>query len=200
MALTASELQRVRFETGYNVLSAGAEPYISYVAVFDKVIQQYINGAAKTTSATPVAASTAFTPATLTLADPTGFTAFDRVVVDVDDRLEVATPQSLSGASLTLLLRRPHSGTYPISVESGETIVREKLRQILIFQGELTASPGTGALKQVDEIQFYGVGERSGFAVARSDLMALRDELAGALGVANLWRERTGGGGIAVNY
>jgi hypothetical protein len=200
LALLQSELERVRYETGYNVLAVGAEPYVSYVAMFDKVVQVYLNAGAKTTSTTAVAASSPASPVSITLADPTGFTAGDRIVIDVDSRQEVVTAESLSGATLTVLLSQSHVGTYPLTVEGGESIIREKLQQIRKAQERLTTMLGAGTLKKVDEAEFYGTGEMTAFAAVRSALMALRDELASALGLPNLWRERIGGGGMAVNF
>lgn len=190
----------MRYELGYNILSAGAEPYISYVAIFDKVIQVYINPSAITTSTTAVPAAGQPTQQTIVVANPSVIVAGDTVVIDVDSHQEVVTAESIAGSNLTVYLALSHGGTYPITVQGGESIVREKLRQLAKAQDRLTQMLGAGSLKKVDEVEFYGTGDRSAFAVIRDSLMALRDELAGALGVENLWRYRTGGGGMAVNY
>lgn len=200
MALLNSELQRVRYELGYNVLAAGAEPYISYVAIFDKVVQTYLNAGAKTTSTTAVTAASAATPVALTLTDATGFTAGDRVVVDVDARQEWATVTLVSGSAITVPLKLTHSGTYPVTVEGGEAIVRELLVKIRQVRDRMALQYGSGALKKVDEVEFYDRGGKSAFGVLGENLMYWRDELSGALGVPNLWRQKRGGGGIAVSY
>jgi hypothetical protein len=195
-----SEVQRVRYELGYNVLAAGAEPYISYVAVFDRVVQAYLNAGAKTTSATAVTAATAPTPVSLTVVSAVGITAGDRIVVDVDTRQEWGTVTLVSGSIVTVPLMLAHSGTYPVTVEGGEAIVRELLLKIRNVKDRMAKSYGSGSLKKADEVEFYERGGRSLFGVLSDDLMYWRDELSGALGVPNLWRMKRGGGGIAVSY
>jgi hypothetical protein len=195
MALLDSELQRIRFETGYNVLSAGAEPYVSYVAIFDVVVRTYLNAGAKTTSSTAISASTTPALVSLTLASAAGFSAGDRVYLDVDARQESAIVETVSGSAITLALSLAHSGTYPVTVEGGEAIVRECLRDILDAKQRARSWGGTGALKKVDEVEFYpGTDGKTAFAMAESDLMLLRDRLCSALGVTNLWRVRAGAG------
>jgi hypothetical protein len=44
MALTDAEIARCKIETGYNVMSNGASPWIDVVAVFEQVIQPYLDG------------------------------------------------------------------------------------------------------------------------------------------------------------
>jgi len=198
MALLTSEIMRIRVELGYNALNVGAEPYIGTQAVFNQVIQTYMQGGASTTSSTTVTAASAPTPVTLTLASATGFTVGDRVAVDVDARYESAVIETLSGSTATVLLSSAHSGTYPVSVEGGESIVREALRAIAACKAQLTGSALRSAgLKRADEVEFYAdqKGASSRLADTRRELMAWRDELAGVLGVVNYWRTGRGGGG-----
>ncbi len=205
MALLTSEMTELRVALGYNALGINAEPYVEYHAIFDRVVLEYLQAGATTTSATAVVASTngATAPVTIVLLSATGFAAGDRIVVDVDERQEEATAQSLSGANLTLQLRAAHTGTYPVTVDGGEAIIRRLLRRIRAVQDRLSSGgvlsgAGSGGLKQVDEIQFhasgaYGYGSTTIGALAK-ELMRLRDELASALGVQNLFRVRAGGG------
>lgn len=205
MALLTSELTDLRVALGYNALGVNAEPYVEYHAIFDRVVVTYLQAGASTTSATTVVASSngAFAPVTLVLTSATGFTAGDRIIVDVDSRQEEATAQSLSGTNLTVQLKLAHTGTYPITVDGGETIVRRLLRRIHAVQDQL-ASPiglkaaGSGGLKRVDEIEFHPTGMKTYggtyFGQLSRELMRLRDELASALGVQNLFRVRQGGG------
>ena len=52
MALSDTEIDRIRYHTGSNLLEAGAEPYIGNVdAVYDTVIQTYARTAPSTTTA-----------------------------------------------------------------------------------------------------------------------------------------------------
>lgn len=200
MALSDSDVIRLKYHLGYNVLGIGAEPYIGIVAIFNQVVQKYMTSGASTTSSTSVVAASTPTQATVTLAAPTGFTPGDRVVVDVDSREEVARIQSVAGSNIQLLLSLAHSGTYPITVEGGETIVRDLLRKcdsLDGFNGALEGATDTAGIKKVDEIEFYGndtsKGQKDQTAALRDQLAFWRDELASALGVQNLRRRRRGG-------
>lgn len=201
MALLTSELTRVKYELGYNTLDAGAEPYISVVAVFDQIIQTYLESGAATTSATAVTAAAAPTPVTLTLASATGFNAGDRVVIDIDSRQEFAHVQSITGNDIVVLLRFDHTGTYPVTVEGGESIVREILTRLYALGsslGELAVS--TAGIKRVDEIEFFGDATINRIEQLTDLRMKWRDELAGCLGVVNMWRARAGASQIAEVY
>lgn len=192
MAILDSELVRIKAELGFNVLNIGAEPYIGIAAVFSQVIQPNLSGGAATTSSTSVTAATSPTPVTLTLASGTGFAAGVRVVVDVDDRQETATAQNLSGVSLTLMLSKAHSGTYPVTVEGGESIVRDILARIRTVRTSMATSLGAGAIRKVDELEFYN-SNGSQFGALGSELMYWRDELAAALGIESMWARRRAG-------
>jgi hypothetical protein len=196
MALLQSELIRLKAELGFNVLSVGAEPYISIVALFDQVIGPYMTAGATTTSSTIVAAQDSPTPVTLTLASSTGFTEWNRVVVDVDGRQEIATARLVSGAAVTLDLKRAHTGTYPVTVEGGESIVREYLARIASVKDQMASTFGEGQLKKVDEIEFYqsGGGASTLFGNLGTQLSWWRDELASILGIRSGWQQKRAGG------
>jgi hypothetical protein len=184
MALLDSEIRRLKFELGYPLVAAGAEPYINVRAVFEQVVQTYMTAGASTTSSTAVTAASTPTPVAITLASATGFTAFDPVVVDVDGRQERAVVQAVSGSTITLLLSNTHSGTYPVTVEGGESIVRDLLRQLAAVSLTIESATESAGIKRVDEVEFYENGARFGGLVAHRAY--LRDELASALGVPNL--------------
>ncbi len=192
MALLQSELLRCRSELGYNVLSAGAEPYIGVTAIFDQVIATYLNAGATTTSATAVVAATTPTLVTLTLTDATDFDAGTAIVLDVDARQERATIESVTGSTVSLLLTGKHTGTYPVTVEGGETMVRETLNRILGVKAQIETMASTAGLKRAEDIEWYQ--SKRGGSSALDDLKALlmhwRDELASILGVCNMWRMR----------
>jgi enamine deaminase RidA (YjgF/YER057c/UK114 family) len=201
MALTQSELDRIKAELGYNVLDVGALPYIGHSELFDQVIQPYLATGTNTTSSTTVTAATTATPATLTLASASGFTSLARVVVDVDDREEIVTVQAVSGSTITALFKLAHSGTYPVIVEGAESIVRDILRQIRGVHKQITASVSTAGLKRVDVIEFYGASvTTSQTAMLKNLLMHWRDYLASVLGVPNRWRERAAAGQVLSVY
>jgi len=201
MALLDSEIARCKYELGYNLLTVAAEPYIGVARVFELVIQPNLLEGAKTTSATvvtAVAAGALASPVTLTLASATGFSAGDRVIIDVDDRQETATVQNVVGSTITVLLSKTHTGTYPVTVERGESIVREILGRLRDIANKLgTSVVQQVGIKQVDEIEFFGGNV---FSVRREMLNLQnywRDELASALGVENL-RSTRGGSAVAV--
>jgi len=202
MALSTAELARIKAELGWNVLSTGAEPFIGVAMIFEQVIAQYLTTGASTTSATSVTASAngAAQPISVTLASATGFAQGNLVWIDVDDRQESATIQSLSGSSAVVALRNAHSGTYPVYVDSGEAIVRELLARIRAVKLELAGIFGEGALKKADEVEFYETGMAL-FGSTSKVLMFWRDELASAIGDISLnrWRQRSGGGGGSVS-
>lgn len=188
MALLDSELARCKAELGFPLLGQN-QVYIGTSVLFEQVIQPYLTAGAKTTSATAVTAADEPTPVTLTLADVTGVHAGDRVIVDVDDRQEGATVQSLTGSTVVVLLKGVHSGNYPVTVEGGEQIVREILGRIRATKTEMGSTFGEGALKQVDEVQFYETGG-SLFSTLGSQLMFWREELAAVLGIQSLWARK----------
>jgi len=195
MALLDSELERIKAELGYNVLTVGALPYVGHSSLFSAVIQPYMGAGASTTSSTTVAAATSPTPATLTLASGTGFASGVRVVIDVDDRQEIVTAQNVSGASLTVLLTLAHTGTYPVTVEGGETLIREQLTRLRAINAQITAAASTAGIKRVDVIEFYGGGATGS---AQIDVLykqrdRARDELASLCGIRNAWRDKAQG-------
>lgn len=116
MALTASELSRIRYEMGFNLLDAGADVYVGGItAFFELVLKPYLTSGAITTSSTIVPEPGPLpTAVVLTLTSITNFNVGDSVVVDVDALAESATVQSLTGSTITVLLLKPHTGSYPV--------------------------------------------------------------------------------------
>jgi hypothetical protein len=187
---------RLKYELGFNLLEVGAEPYIGVAVLFEQVIKPYTTAGASTTSSSTIVASTVPTPATLLLASVTGISVGDAVIVDVDSLQERATVRSLSGLSIGVLLSKAHSGTYPVTVEGGESIIRAILRKLealggLGSEGLLDEAVDTAGIKKVDEIEFFGgaAGE-SRIKQTREMREYWRDELATVLGI-----ERMNGGG-----
>lgn len=201
MSLTDAEVVRIKYELGFNVLTIGAVPYIGITQLFEQVIQPYMSAGASTTSSTTVAAVTTATPATLVLASGTGFESGARIVVDVDDRQEIVTAQNVSGANLTALFKLAHSGTYPVTVEGGESILRDVLGKLRTVHNQIASATGTAGLKRVDVIEFFGDSvETSQTATLNRALMHWRDELASLLGVPNGWRMKRQAGLSLANY
>ena len=197
MALTTSEVQRIKAELKYHLLTVSAEPMIGYYATFEQVIQPYLQAGASTTVTltTAIAAATTPTPQTLPLASATGFSAFDRVVIDVDDRQEVATIQLLDGTDMTVLLSKAHSGTFPVMVEGGEAFIRQILHRLDSIAVELgEGATGAAGVKRVDEITFHDSRGGSRLASLEDVQAHWRDKLAAALGVENLWNQHQASG------
>jgi len=197
VALLDSEIARIKAELGYNVLSNGAVPWIDIVAIFEQVIQPNLSGGAKTTSSTSI---TSTGPNTIVIASATGFHSGDRVVIDVDERQEVVTVQNLSGSNLTAILNKEHSGTYPVTVEGPETIVREILADIAATKKKLAEQFGTGALKKVDEVEFYEAGGKTAFGILGENLAYYREMLASALGIQSMWAAKKQGAATVSVY
>lgn len=195
MALTTGEVRRLKAELGYNVLSSGAEPYVGVDQLFEQVISPYMTAGAVTTSSTSVEAATTPTPVTLTLASASGFSQFDRVVVDCDALQEIATVRSVSGSTISVVLSLAHDGTYPVTVEGGESLVRQILNKLDRLGNSLGFDAADSAgIKKVDEIEFFGGGGGDAASELRSLREYWRRELASILGVPYLRDYRAGGG------
>jgi hypothetical protein len=193
VALLDSEVARVKIELGYNLLNVGAIPYVGITALFEQIVQPYLSSGAITTSSTTVTASGSAAVASLTLANPTGFSLFDRVIVDVDGQQEAATVRRVNAGAIDLLLSGSHSGTYPVTVEAGEAVVRETLKRIDDVKSAMAGVLGEGSLKKVDEIEFYQ-NKDSLFGSLGVQLSFWRDELAAALGIQSMWKARAAAG------
>lgn len=202
MALTTGELTRLRYELGYNVLGVQAEPYVTYFASLDRVVTLYLSAGAVTSSSTVVAAATTPTPVTLTLASATGFALFDNVVIDVDARQEKARVETIVGSTITVILSKAHTGTYPVTVEGGESIIRELLQRCREAADKIgTSALSAAGIKKVDEIEFFGDQKGTAqFDKVSAMLRHWRNELASALGVVNLREHRRGEINNAVAY
>lgn len=202
MALQTSEIREIKAELGYNVLAVGAEPYIGVTSMFEQVVQPYTTAGASTTSVTTVAAAATPTPVALTLASVTGVAAGDRIVVDVDSRQERATVQAVSGATVTVLLSLAHTGTYPVTVEGGESLIRDslvRLRSVAAKMGDALANAG---IKRVDEVEFFEGAARNGnatFTALQKAREYYRDELAARIGCVRLNAAGNGGNAGAIS-
>jgi len=203
VALTTSEVQRLKYELGYPLLDSGANPYIGTSAAFEAVIQPYLQAGASTTSATVVTAATTPTPIAITLSSAVGFAVGNRVIVDVDSRQEAVTAQLVNGAAVTLLLSKAHTGTYPVTVEGGESIIREFLASLRDIQDRIVSAASKAGLRKVDEIEFWQAKAADSSGVFGEIVMQRdywRDELASALGIVNLRRRRKSAGARCAVY
>jgi len=203
MALLDSEIVRIKAELGYNVETIGAYPYIGHSALFEQVIAVYTQAGATTTSSTAVTAATTATPVTLTLTSATGFSLLDQVVVDVDARQERGTVSAVSGSTIVVQLLGTHSGVYPITVEGGESLIRDILRQLRLLgdpAGQLARATATAGINSIDkgDVVFFGRDQGSRLKEIQGLREYWREELAATLGVPYFGRKRGGGSSVSL--
>lgn len=200
MALLTSELQRIKVELGYNALTLSALPYAQdgVTEIFEQVVRPYLQAGELNHSSTAVVASSAPAVVTLTvLTTPTAIAVGDRVVVDQDTSQEAAHVQSVTSSTVSIALVKAHSGTYPITVEGGESIVRQFLNECIAISYRISRASTRAGIKRADEVEFFPATTTQRGVL--DDLIRLqaywRNELARAIGVANLRDQGFGSGG-----
>lgn len=227
MALTYGEIQRLKYETGYNAANVGAEIYVlnGYAAVFDAAIAPYLIDLGSM-STTAVSAQSAPTVTTITLAaNPpvTGatvgasygnvFTQGAKIVVDVGPAQEQnVVILALAGLSAAVTLQNAHGayGSYPVVLQGGEFLVRDILTRLDVINAQLKGfAPVVAGVAQADEAKLYASmsgGRRGAQRGVTDDLINQRDwarkDLAALLGIQNLWelRGKRGDGGAGATY
>jgi hypothetical protein len=191
MPILDSELDRIRAELGHNLLNVGAEPYIGVTAVFSQIVQRYLREGLDCTSST-----TANTPGyvTLTLDSVTGISVMSRVAIDVDEQFEMVTVRAVNDVAKTIsvITKKKHPGTYPVTIDGGLQIVRECLAALVDIQTKLVDTRGHGTLKAVDEVEFYDTRGKTQFQAYLDQAEHWRDRLARHLGLSRI---KFGGGG-----
>ena len=206
MGLQSYELDLVRMQLGYAVEHLGAEPYIGYLALFDKVVQPYLFDNTTTSSTAVVAAGTLAVTVTANPVAPNNaalltFNMGTSCVVDVGPNQEIATIQVLSGLTWTITFASVHPAGFTIWPNGAEWAVRGILTRIATIESAMnTISPRLAGLAQVDEIKAYASSKGSGKGATKDPFDSLvvqraqaRNDLAGALGVPNLWEMKRGG-------
>jgi hypothetical protein len=202
--LLTSEIQRIKIELGFNALTLSALPYAfdGVTQIFEQVVQQYLQGGALTYSSTAVTAATTPTIVSLTVTSATGISVGDRVVVDQDLAQEYSHVSVIAGSTISVALTNAHAGTYPVTVEGGESIVRRYLRECIAIQDKISKVSGRVGVKRVNEIEFFAqTGDQAGVRAELLDLQRYwRNELAAAIGVPNLREEARGAGQLLESY
>jgi hypothetical protein len=215
--LLVSEAQRVMNELGYSGLTLSALPYAfdGVTQIFLQVLQPYIQQGNLTTSSTVVPATSTPQLATLVVPNissnptsgPTTMAVGDILIVDQDLAQERSHIQTITGTgpySITCLLQNMHVGTYPVTVEGGESLVRLYLRECIYIQQRISASQGRFGVKKADEVEFFATTSQQ--IGTRGELLAMqsywRDELAVVCGLENLRKKRPSacGGQIMTNF
>lgn len=204
--LLTSELARLKDECGYNNLTISALPYTidGVTQLFEQVVQPFMQGGTLTSCTTTVTASLNPANVTLVLGTNVGISVGDRLVVDQDIPQEYTHVQTVlgDGVTITCALQNAHSGSYPVCVEGGEAIVRQKLRECILIQQRISRAGGRAGVKKVDEIEFFAATTEQRGVV--DELLGLqrywRQELCDTLGVPNLRAAAAGQGQILENY
>ncbi len=205
MGLSNAEVVRLRAELGYNAVQV-ANPYLTAFALFETVIATYVEDSGSTTSSTVVTA-TGGAPAVVTLtlgaipSDNNGHSlqAGDRVWIDVDSLLEKATVRNLSGLTIDVMLALGHSGIYPVAVDGGVAMVREKLAYIRTLTDQIQSRAKAAGVKMADsDVEFHSPREMDRFLGPAGALWEQREwerrELADFIGVVYLRGVRESGG------
>jgi hypothetical protein len=208
MALRNEEILRIKYELSYNVTGIGAEPYITYSAIFDKAVQPYLIDISTTSSTAVIAATSgasvaltvASNPASISATQAVSFVAGSAVIVDVGPNQETSIIQSVSGLNFTMLLFLAHSGTYPVLLNGAEQTIRDILTRLDAIKSEmLNVAPKTAGMEQVDEVRMFSrrkgsVNVQDKFASLLFQRDTARRDLAGALGVPYLQDVRKNSG------
>jgi hypothetical protein len=186
--LSDEEIDRIKAELFDNVLGVGATPYFNIRGVYS-VIQDYVTSSATdpTTSSTTV--STAG-PTTISVASASGLSAGTRIVIDVDQQRETVTVRNVSGTTLSVICSKLHSGTYPVEIESGITIVRGFLSDLANLEQVRTVEAFAAlGLKQVDEVVWQDGQSGNLLSLIHAAKTELRSKLAAATGMSSLFIE-----------
>lgn len=196
--LTTDEIKRIGAELGIDVLAPLAFPYAQAFTSYMTIILDYVQSSdvAAVTSSTTVSSAG---PTLITPSSTTGFVAGMKIVLDCDASRETVTLRAVVGGAFSVVCRKTHSGTYPIEVESGLTLVRGLLSDLVLLEEiERDGWPSLG-LKKVDEVEWFGASEGGDLSQrARAARAAGRDRLAVMVGltdVLNAQRAMQSGGG-----
>lgn len=209
--LRIEEVIRVKFECGYNITGAGAEPYISYVAVFDRAVQPYLVDLSTTSSTAVTAVATGATvpitlaanPSTIgsvgsttTTTQPLAFVQGSYISVDTGPNTETTQIQVLSGlvAYVQLTLAHGVNGSYPVAIMGAEQQVRDIITRLDVIKAEmLNVAPKMAGIAQVDEIKVYASAKKAskGASLSKFDelvyqRLTARRDLCGAIGIPYL--------------
>lgn len=214
MSLRPEEILRLKFQLGVSVTLLGAEPYITYLAIFDQAIQPFIVDPS-TTSTTPVTAGAtqSITLASVPLVAGTTNPAIavgSSVVIDAGPQSEVVQIQVLSGTTAWATFANAHgaNGAYPVVMAGGEQVVREILARIALIETLLgSVAPVSAGVQEADEAKLYPsstTGSKRGSRDTHESLMqqreAARNDLGEAVGFPNLRNYRKSAGGRVALY
>lgn len=213
MSLRPEEILRVKIALGVSVTLLGAEPYITYLAIFDRAIQPYIVDPA-TTSLTVVVPGTqsialASVPVIAGSLTP-AFSVGSSVTVDVGPAAEIVQIQVLTGTTAWATFANAHgaNGAYPVIMAGGEQVVREILARIALIESLLSSiAPVSAGVQEADEAKLYPAsttGSKRGSRDTHESLVqqreAARTDLGEAVGFPNLRNYRASAGSRMTMY
>jgi hypothetical protein len=201
VSLRAEEILRVKFALGVSVTLIGAEPYITFLAIFNVAIQPYIIDPTTTSSSVvagssqPTAIVVASIPVIAGSVTP-AFTVGTTVTIDVGPTAEQSQILTISGTTIWVTINNSHgsNGAYPVTMAGGEQVVRDILARIATIEGQLSNfAPQSAGVEQVDEIKLYPAtttgsrrGSRDMFESLVQQREQARDDLGEAVGFPNL--------------
>lgn len=198
--LKPEELDRLKWELGVTPIRIGAEPYIAYQAIWDRVIQPYLFDNT-TTSTTTVVANAAGGIVTLTLAsNPNAasgngltFQIGTTIVVDLGPAQETAVITALTGLNASVTLFNAHSGTYQVAPYGSEQLVRDLFARLDVIKTQLTQlAPVTAGIEKADDVSLSPAGyARRGKTLDKFQSLIMqreqaRDDLGELVGFPNL--------------
>jgi len=202
--LRPEEIDRLRFELGVPLTRIGAEPYIGYIAVFDRVITPYLYDNS-TTSVTPVTAGSVAVTLAANPAPPNNigltFNVGTNCLVDVGPAQEQAVIQSITGLVATFVFANAHGTggiSYPIQPVGSEQIVRLIIQRLDNIEAQMRlVATRTAGIEQADEIKMVprGGGRRTTedmIEVLVRQREVARDDLGDAIGFGD-WRKMRNG-------
>lgn len=161
MALTASEIQSLRFHLGYGNVSQDGRPYTpdGFWEVFEQIISPNLGTGTETTGSTAIVAGSV---TTITVASITDIAANARLVVDVGENAEIVAVRSISGSTLTAYFANAHTASYPVALLSGTARLRLLIHAAdrawqAAMSGKILSTAG---IKQVDkgDVEWFGPG------------------------------------------
>ena len=202
--LSDMEVQRLRYELGANLLEIGAEPYIDHMRIFDVIQDNLASSEYEVTACTTNVTSTGVT--TLTLGAVDGLDTGTRIVLDQDEAQEVVSVRRVTGLdTISVICRKLHTATFPVEIESGLTIVRGLLWELVMLAEKIRESTDFDGIKQVDEVIFQDTTKvdmtvHSGLLRQQNDR---RENLASAVNLMGVlhslgYAKRHGGTGFAL--
>lgn len=217
MALLQSELQALRFHLGFNqeLISAQAYLWDGVTQTLEQIVAVYLqSGWLAHTPTAVVASPLPSPPTTVTLTMNEGvsgvynnvavaFNVGDTIVVDQGIQQEYSFVQVVTQPNqIQCALQNAHSGTYPVTVEGGETIIRKCLTRLLRIELEMDAyrkAAGVSAAGGPTGVKFYASNgsQKSRWGELQEMYKFWRAELALSVGIGYP-RSKMGGGGFSM--